>query len=52
MGPRERLGLEKVNEKRLLLWQDPIPVADYTIIDAAAVTGALKSQILVAFARF
>ena len=45
MGPRERyLGAEKVNENDLL-WQDPIPVADYAIIDAADVA-ALKQAIL------
>ncbi|WP_035559708.1 catalase/peroxidase HPI [Hymenobacter sp. IS2118] len=45
MGPRERyLGPEKVNENDLL-WQDPIPVADYTIIDAADIE-ALKKSIL------
>ena len=45
MGPRERyLGPEKVNENDLL-WQDPIPVADYTLIDAADIT-ALKQAIL------
>ena len=45
MGPRERyLGAEKVLENDLL-WQDPIPVADYAIIDAADVA-ALKQSIL------
>ena len=45
MGPRERyLGAEKVNENDLL-WQDPIPVADYAPIDAADVA-ALKQAIL------
>ncbi|MBO0358523.1 catalase/peroxidase HPI [Hymenobacter sp. BT186] len=45
MGPRERyLGPEKRNEDDLL-WQDPIPVADYAIIDAADVA-ALKQQIM------
>ncbi|RSK43941.1 catalase/peroxidase HPI [Hymenobacter rigui] len=45
MGPRERyLGPEKRNENDLL-WQDPIPVADYAIIDAADVD-ALKKDIL------
>ncbi|MFD1873015.1 catalase/peroxidase HPI [Hymenobacter bucti] len=45
MGPRERyLGPEKVNENDLL-WQDPIPVADYASIDAADVA-ALKQEIL------
>ncbi|GAC1373359.1 MAG: hypothetical protein NVSMB30_15230 [Hymenobacter sp.] len=45
MGPRERyLGPEKriAND---LLWQDPIPVADYTPIDAADVQ-SLKQTIL------
>ena len=45
MGPRERyLGPEKVNENDLL-WQDPIPVADYAIIDAADIA-SLKKAIL------
>jgi catalase-peroxidase len=45
MGPRERyLGPEKRNENDLL-WQDPIPVADYASIDAADVS-ALKEAIL------
>ena len=45
MGPRERyLGAEKVNENDLL-WQDPIPVADYALVDAADIT-ALKKAIL------
>ena len=45
MGPRERyLGAEKVVENDLL-WQDPIPVADYAIIDAADVA-ALKQSVL------
>jgi catalase-peroxidase len=47
MGPRERyLGPEKVNENDLL-WQDPIPVADYQAIDAANIA-ALKKSILAA----
>jgi catalase-peroxidase len=47
MGPRERyLGAEKVNENDLL-WQDPIPVADYAIIDAADIA-TLKKSILAA----
>ena len=47
MGPRERyLGSEKVNENDLL-WQDPIPVADYKMVDAADIT-ALKTSILAA----
>ncbi|TGE25183.1 catalase/peroxidase HPI [Hymenobacter aquaticus] len=45
MGPRERyLGPEKRVENDLL-WQDPIPAADYAIIDAADVA-ALKKDIL------
>ncbi|MCA8829870.1 catalase/peroxidase HPI [Hymenobacter pini] len=45
MGPRERyLGPEKRVEDDLL-WQDPIPAADYTVIDAADVE-ALKKDIL------
>ena len=45
MGPRERyLGPEKVNENDLL-WQDPIPVADYKLVDAADIA-ALKKAIL------
>ncbi|WP_426491685.1 catalase/peroxidase HPI [Hymenobacter sp. 102] len=45
MGPRERyLGPEKRNENDLL-WQDPIPEADYAIIEAADVD-ALKKDIL------
>ncbi|SDY67749.1 catalase/peroxidase HPI [Hymenobacter psychrophilus] len=45
MGPRERyLGPEKVNENDLL-WQDPIPLADYKMIDAADIT-ALKESIM------
>lgn len=45
MGPRERyLGPEKRNENDLL-WQDPIPVADYAPIDAADIK-ALKQEIL------
>jgi catalase-peroxidase len=47
MGPRERyLGPEKRNENDLL-WQDPIPVADYTLIDAAD-SKALKQSIMAA----
>ncbi|RZL00576.1 MAG: catalase-peroxidase, partial [Hymenobacter sp.] len=43
MGPRERyLGPEKRNENDLL-WQDPIPVADYQVIDAADVASLKKS---------
>ena len=45
MGPRERyLGPEKVNENDLL-WQDPIPVADYALVNAADIA-ALKKSIL------
>ena len=45
MGPRERyLGPEKRNENALL-WQDPIPVADYALVDAADIA-ALKQSIL------
>ncbi len=45
MGPRERyLGPEKVNENDLL-WQDPIPVADYPLVDAADIA-ALKKSIM------
>jgi catalase-peroxidase len=45
MGPRERyLGPEKRNEDDML-WQDPIPVADYASIDAADIS-ALKDAIL------
>ena len=45
MGPRERyLGPEKRNQPDLL-WQDPIPVADYDVIDAADVA-ALKQSIM------
>ena len=45
MGPRERyLGPEKRNENDLL-WQDPIPLADYAIIDATDIA-ALKQAIL------
>ena len=45
MGPRERyLGPEKVNENDLL-WQDPIPVANYALVDAADIA-ALKKSIL------
>ncbi|MFC6225244.1 catalase/peroxidase HPI [Hymenobacter artigasi] len=47
MGPRERyLGAEKRNENDLL-WQDPIPVADYTVIEAADIA-ALKKSIMAA----
>ena len=47
MGPRERyLGPEKVNENDLL-WQDPIPLADYTLIEAADIA-ALKQSIMAA----
>ncbi|MFD2787180.1 catalase/peroxidase HPI [Hymenobacter rubripertinctus] len=45
MGPRERyLGPEKRNQNDLL-WQDPIPLADYDLIDAADIT-ALKESIM------
>ena len=45
MGPRERyLGSEKRNDNDLL-WQDPIPLADYTLVDAADIA-ALKQSIL------
>ena len=45
MGPRERyLGAEKVNENDLL-WQDPIPVADYSVIEAVDIA-ALKKSIM------
>ena len=45
MGPRERyLGPEKRNDDDLL-WQDPIPLADYETIDAADIA-ALKQSIL------
>ena len=45
MGPRERyLGPEKRNENDLM-WQDPIPLADYDLIDAADIA-ALKQSIL------
>ena len=45
MGPRERyLGPEKRNQPDLL-WQDPIPLADYDVIDAADVA-ALKQSIM------
>ena len=45
MGPRERyLGPEKVNENDLL-WQDPIPVADYALVDATDIA-SLKKAIL------
>ncbi|WP_226916015.1 catalase/peroxidase HPI [Hymenobacter siberiensis] len=47
MGPRERyLGAEKVNENDLL-WQDPIPVADYPVIEAAEIA-VLKKSIMAA----
>ena len=45
MGPRERyLGPEKVNEDDLL-WQDPIPLRDYELIDEADIAN-LKQSIL------
>ena len=45
MGPRERyLGTEKRIENDLL-WQDPIPLANYDLIDAADIK-ALKQNIL------
>ena len=45
MGPRERyLGSEKRNDNDLL-WQDPIPLADYTLVDAADIA-VLKQSIL------
>ena len=45
MGPRERyLGSEKVNLNDLL-WQDPIPMADYGLVDAADIA-ALKQSIM------
>ena len=45
MGPRERyLGPEKRNDDDLL-WQDPIPLADYELIDAADVA-ALKQSVM------
>ena len=45
MGPRERyLGPEKRNENGLL-WQDPIPLADHALVDAADIA-ALKQSIL------
>ena len=45
MGPRERyLGSEKRNDNDLL-WQDPIPLADYALVDAADIA-ALKHSIL------
>ncbi len=44
MGPRSRyLGPEVPDED--LLWQDPVPTADYDMIDAQDIT-ALKAQIL------
>ncbi len=44
MGPRARyLGAEVPAEK--MLWQDPLPVADYKMIDAGDIA-KLKSQIL------
>ncbi len=47
MGPRERyLGPEKRNENDLL-WQDPIPPAEHSLIGAAEVA-ALKQHILAA----
>ena len=45
MGPRERyLGSEKRNDNDLL-WQDPIPLADYALVNAADIA-ALKQSIL------
>ncbi|AWM34823.1 catalase/peroxidase HPI [Hymenobacter nivis] len=45
MGPRERyLGSEKVNLNDLL-WQDPIPVSNYALVDAADIT-VLKKSVL------
>ena len=45
MGPRERyLGSEKRNDNDLL-WQDPIPLADYALVDTADIV-ALKQSIL------
>ena len=45
MGPRERyLGSEKRNDNDLL-WQDPIPLADYSLVDATDIM-ALKQSIL------
>jgi len=45
MGPRERyLGSEKRNDNDLL-WQDPIPLADYALVDTADIA-ALKQSIL------
>ena len=45
MGPRERyLGSEKRNDNGLL-WQDPIPLADYSLVDATDIM-ALKQSIL------
>ena len=45
MGPRERyLGSEKVNLNDLL-WQDPIPVSNYALVNAADIT-ALKKLVL------
>ncbi|MCB1706454.1 MAG: catalase/peroxidase HPI, partial [Halioglobus sp.] len=44
MGPRARyLGAEVPAEE--LIWQDPVPVADYELIDAGEIA-ELKSQIL------
>ena len=45
MGPRARyLGPEVPKEE--LIWQDPIPAVDYTLVDAADVA-ALKARVLV-----
>lgn len=45
MGPRARyLGPEVPKEE--LIWQDPIPAVDYTLVDAADVA-ALKAKVLV-----
>jgi len=44
MGPRSRyLGMEVPNEE--LIWQDPIPAVDHTLVDAKDIT-TLKSKIL------
>ena len=44
MGPRSRyLGMEVPNEE--LVWQDPIPAVDHTLVDAKDIT-TLKSKIL------
>ena len=43
MGPRERyLGSEKRNDNDLL-WQDPIPLADHALVDAADITALTQS---------